>query len=166
MMTENTELQPNPCRICGSMPIVSETNNADVLAELFDGYAPEVYESFNTTTYCVECNHGNVEGLEPILILCRPAREQAIVDWNKENPLQKRCTKHTFSTEERVRLEKNYRRIRSRIESIQDYPEGVSLASGEDMHIWNRLKQLAEMSYDELMDEIEADYVLLQSKFG
>ena len=64
-----------------------------------------------------------------------------------------------FSAEDRVRLEQSYDAIRLRIKLIQNDPSWLPTPQ-ECPHIWDRLKRLAEMSREELIAEIEADYVL------
>ena len=64
-----------------------------------------------------------------------------------------------FSAEDRVRLEKRYEGIRLRIKNTVE--DSSWLPSYEECpHIWRRLYQLAGMSREEMMNEIEADYVL------
>ena len=61
-----------------------------------------------------------------------------------------------FSAEECNYLDRRYEQIRSRIEINMLIPPELP-------HIINRLKTIAAMSYDELMGEIEADYVIFKN---
>lgn len=141
-----TEIKINPCRICGRVPEI------------------EVYSDNDKTVYNLSCRHSKIElDVNVRQIYDRPSREIVITDWNKENPQVKRENPR-FSEKERAYFENRYNQLRTCIENIKHNPEWANLTPNVDMFIWNRLNQLAAMSYDELMDEIEADYVIFGYK--
>jgi len=143
MVSGMSKTEIHPCRICGEVPTVLEFTHDGV------------------TKYSLACRHSKSENQckTPIFIDDRLTRETAIADWNKENPLIKRHIAR-FSEDERAYFERRYDVLRSRIEDIKTNPERALLTPKTDTYIWERLNKLAAMSYDELMSEIEADYVI------
>ena len=68
-----------------------------------------------------------------------------------------------FSTEDKVRLQQNFERIRTRLNILQNREmlnDWLLNAASDRPHILKRYEQLIAMSDEELMEEIEADYVL------
>jgi len=71
-----------------------------------------------------------------------------------------------FSKTENSIIAKTCDSIRNRIADLVKDPTKVGLTEGEYPHIWARLKQIANMSREELIHEQEADYVLLGGCFS
>ena len=66
-----------------------------------------------------------------------------------------------FTEDELKYIEDTHLRVRARIDEIQQDPENLlSLAHDESPHIWQRLKEMAAMTREELQADIEAGYVL------
>ena len=58
-------------------------------------------------------------------------------------------------------LDIRYGRIETTLQAIGKDPSLIHLVPGEDLHIWARLKEHVEMPLEILMQEFEADHVLL-----
>lgn len=133
-----TTTEINPCRICGKQPVISETPD----------------HTFNVT-----CDHADIVDWGNVYIFDRPTREQVIIDWNKENPLIKRTW--YVSAKKQAELERWYDKIRSILYLYRDdYAEKLCVNNRIKI-VHERIAQLDAMSYDELMNIIEADTVLL-----
>ena len=65
-----------------------------------------------------------------------------------------------FSAEDRVRLQQDFDRIRMRLWTFQNSPERLPSITDGQTHILRRFERLAAMSDEELMEEIESDYVI------
>jgi hypothetical protein len=74
--------------------------------------------------------------------------------------------KTPFTEKEKAIIEFSYNVIRDTANRIKKNPKRAGLVEGEDPHIWARLKQLTEMPKEELIAELEADYVLLNGCFA
>jgi hypothetical protein len=120
--------------------------------------------TYGLEVFYVLCAHPNLRPLNSVpdlFVWNCPTRERAIEDWNKENPIRMRQPSAIFSEEDCAEFYRKYTRIRSRVELLQRNP--TMLPDKEKCpHIWKRLDNFATMTYDELMDEIEADCVLLR----
>ena len=66
-----------------------------------------------------------------------------------------------FTEKEKQKLENFYERVRTRIADIRNDPSLVRLSLDTHPHVWKRLEYYESLSREELMKEIEADYVLL-----
>ena len=151
-------IEIHPCRVCGIVPTVSSASD-DETTDLSWGKASECKPTFR-----LMCEHSGYEhqSLVRPFFISRLTSEATIEDWNNRNPLHKR-TSIRFTAEERAKLDDNYERIRSMVDMIKGCPLSSGLVEGKELHIWKRLEQLTAMSFDDLMDEIEADYVLFYS---
>ena len=66
-----------------------------------------------------------------------------------------------FTEKEREKMVSLYERIRARVADIRENPSLVIFSPETHPHIWKRLDYYESLSREELMKEIEADYVLL-----
>ena len=67
-----------------------------------------------------------------------------------------------FLTEEaRNRIEREYDGIRKRIAVWQEEPETLAFITRDCPHVMKRFELLSAMSREELIQELEADYILL-----
>ena len=144
--TNDISLQLNPCGICG--------NRVEVW----------ISGVLNNERYNVHCDHPQMlpSCLESSLCVEDCLRwEDAVKNWNTLNPVRMRKSSSIFTDEECADFYRKYTRLRARIGSILREPS--SFPDAKDFpHIWKRLYDFAAMSYDELMDEIEADSVILR----
>jgi len=65
---------------------------------------------------------------------------------------------------EKPTLESEYKRTRQRIERVRKNPEIVGLVEGEELHVWDRLNCLANMSREELLQALDADSRLFEGR--
>jgi hypothetical protein len=68
-----------------------------------------------------------------------------------------------FSAEEKKEFERRYQGIHVTTRLLHDYPKYMPFTVEEHPRAWQRLEQIATMSREELMGEIEADYLLFES---
>ena len=152
------ELQRNPCRVCGERVDmwVSVDRNVDSAT-----YGKEKYNIL-----CMHLNLKPKDSVPDLYVIDCPTWEKAVEDWNKENPVKMRSASTIFTEEECANFHRKYALLRTRLEMILCNPESMLPNAEEYPHIRNRLKALMAMSYDELMDEIEADYILSGDYWG
>ena len=73
---------------------------------------------------------------------------------------------HEISGIEKPTVESSYKRTRQRIERVRKNPEIVGLVEGEELHVWDRLNRLANMSREELLQTLDADYRLFAGRLS
>lgn len=80
--------------------------------------------------------------------------------WTAGSPLAQSAEKLGISENELI--EKRCAELREAIERVQMFPTLALLEHGEDLHIWEHLNEWAVKSYEELMEDIEASYVIFE----
>ena len=121
----------NPCHLCGRQPEIAEGGD--------HAYYAKCYHDDDASVFDATCYFD------------RPTLEKAIADWNRDNPLTERTW--FVASEKQMQLRKWYDVIRLVMEVNRNL-------YAEDACVNARIKQIDTMSYDELMDMIEADTVL------